>query len=262
MSKTISGTREWSVESVNCVLGCPHRCRYCYAAARAVKFAQCPDREAWGTSYHRLREAEVHKRRRRVEGRVMFPTTHDITAEFLGPCLTVLENLLRAGNDVLIVSKPHLACVKALCTRLAFYRQAILFRFTIGAADDDVLGYWEPGAPPFRERLDALRHAYAEGFATSVSCEPLLDAAAAVDLFRRLEFYVTDTVWIGKANQLRLRCAPGTDPLRIAAVEAGQSDAAVRRVFNALRAEPKIRWKESYKAVLGLARADRPGLDV
>ena len=50
---------------------------------------------------------------------------------------------------------------------------------------------------------------------------------------------------------------PGTDPLRIAAVEAGQSDAAVRRVFNALRAEPKIRWKESYKAVLGLAPASR-----
>jgi DNA repair photolyase len=258
----ISGTKEWSVESVNCVLGCPHRCRYCYAAARAVKFGQCPNREAWGTSYHKLRSSEVCKRRRKIDGRVMFPTTHDITPQFLNPCIELLENLLRAGNEVLIVSKPHLDCVKALCSRLAFYREAVLFRFSIGAMDDSILSYWEPGAPSFAERLACLQYAHNAGYATSVSCEPLLQASNARGLFDALAPYVTDTIWIGKANQIRVRCAPGTDPSEIARIESGQTDQAVREVYGQLRDEFKVRWKESYKQVLGLDLAIIPGQDV
>ena len=36
MSKRISGTREWSVASVNCVTGCENDCRYCYARHEAL----------------------------------------------------------------------------------------------------------------------------------------------------------------------------------------------------------------------------------
>jgi DNA repair photolyase len=262
MAERISGTKEWSVESVNCVLGCPHRCRYCYAAARAVKFGQCPNREAWGTSYHRLRPEEVRRRRKPVDGRVMFPTTHDITPEFLNPCMEVIENLLRAGDDLLIVSKPHLDCIQAICGRFAMYREAILFRFSIGAVDDAILGYWEPGAPPFAERLRCLQHAHGAGYSTSVSAEPLLDAGNARPLFDALEPYVTDTIWIGKMNAARRRAAPGTDPAAISRIEAGQTDEAVRRVYEQLKDEPKVRWKESCKAALGLELASCAGLDV
>ena len=38
----------------------------------------------------------------------------------------------------------------------------------------------------------------------------------------------------------------------MAALEAGQTDACIREVYSALKDEPKIRWKESYKSILGL----------
>jgi hypothetical protein len=191
----------------------------------------------------------------------MFPTTHDITPEHLDSCLAVIENILRAGNDILIVSKPHLDCIKAICGRFSMYREAILFRFSIGAMDDTILGYWEPGAPTFDERLSCLRYAHAEGYATSVSCEPLLDAPKVVALFNALRPYVTDSIWIGKMNEARRRAAPGTDPRAIARIEAGQTPEAIRIIYDLLKYDPLVRWKESYKAVLGLDLATEAGLD-
>lgn len=257
----ISGTKEWSVASVNIILGCPHRCRYCYARARAVQYGQCPTHEAWGTTYHRVRTAEVTKRRSKIDGRVMFPTTHDITPDHLEPCLEVLRRLLAVGNDVLIVSKPHWSCIRTICDRVRMFRDQILFRFTIGAKDDTILGYWEPGAPNFRERLASLKHAYDQGFATSVSCEPLLDAEHVGELVTTLEPYVTDSIWIGKMNEARSRVVPDTDPRELARIEAGQTDEEVWAVYELLKGNPKVRWKESYKAVLGLELAQEAGLD-
>src|ERR1039457_4031334 len=93
----------------------------------------------------------------------------------------------------------------------SMYHEAILFRFSIGAMDDSILGYWEPGAPTFSERLSCLQYAHAQGYATSVSCEPLLDAPGAIALFDALEPYVTNSIWIGKMNEMLRRAAPGTD---------------------------------------------------
>ena len=54
-------------------------------------------------------------------------------------------------------------------------REQLLFRFTVGSAKDDVLSFWEPGAPTFAERMASLELAWAHGYQTSVSCEPMLD---------------------------------------------------------------------------------------
>jgi DNA repair photolyase len=259
--RRISGTKEWSVESVNILLGCPHKCRYCYARANALRRRQVPSFEAWGETYLRLREKEVTKRRKNVGGTVMFPTTHDIVPQFLDPCLAVMGRILDAGNRLLVVSKPHLACIEAICDRFAAERPQILFRFSIGAMDNAILAYWEPGAPTFEERLACLRHACEQGFATSVSCEPLLDSRHAVELFRALAPYTTDSIWIGKMNGIAYRLEPGVDAEAVRQIEDGQADDKVRAIYAALKDEPKVRWKDSYKQVLGLALADEAGLD-
>jgi hypothetical protein len=44
-------------------------------------------------------------------------------------------------------------------------------------------------------------------------------------------------------------------------IEDGQADDKVRAIYAALKDEPKVRWKDSYKQVLGLALADEAGLD-
>ena len=247
-----TGTREWAKKNVNCVQGCAYRCRYCYARANALRFKRITDPREWGTAYHRVNQAEVSRRRRKHAGRVMFPTTHDITPEFLEPCLTVAGKLLGAGNELLIVSKPNMDCIARICSRYAKFRPQILFRFSIGTIDDGLLKYWEPYAPPFDERMDCLRLAASLGFGTSVSCEPLLDADRAVALFCTVEPFVTETIWIGKMNRVRQRVLPGTAEEAIRRIEAGQTPGRIREIYAALDDQPKVRWKDSYRAVLGL----------
>ncbi|HRU05077.1 MAG TPA: radical SAM protein, partial [Candidatus Brocadiia bacterium] len=214
----VSGTREWASQSANCVTGCPHDCRYCYARYNAcVRFHRVSP-AAWPIP--RVRTDQLRLRWQRLDGVVMFPTTHDITPDTLDACLYFLANILRPGNRVLIVSKPHLPCVQRLCADLRPAADRVQFRFTIGADDDALLRYWEPGAPPFAERFASLAHAHAAGFRTSVSAEPLLDAPNVQRLVDRLRPHITDTLWIGKLNcpDSRIQSRPGDDPARLAAL--------------------------------------------
>jgi DNA repair photolyase len=212
-----------------------------------------------------VRQESVDRRMGKIAKRaVMFPTTHDITPKTLGPCMTVLRHLLEGGNRVLVVSKPHLECIKEICKKFADFRDTILFRFTIGACDNDLLRYWEPGAPTFEERLASLKHAFKHGFQTSVSIEPILDSSNVVRLFSKLEPWVTDALWIGKMNRIR-NCTPVVtreDQRRIAEVEAGQTDERIGGIYAELEDRPKVKWKESIKEVVGLELSGEAGLDV
>ena len=261
--RPISGTKEWAVHSVNCVTGCEHDCRYCYARYNAIhRFGGIvKDREEWVQM--QVRDKDVNKSRKLLDGRIMFPTTHDITPFVLEPCLIVLDKLLAAGNQVLIVSKPHLMCVKEMCKRLKAYRDQIMFRFTIGSDDDAFLAYWEPGAPCFGERISALKFAYKAGYQTSVSVEPMLDAPNIRRLFLKVKRYVTDSIWIGKLNKARQRCAieTPTDEDQVSLIEATQADDKIHAIYAVLKDEPKVRWKESIKSVVGLPSNEVAGMD-
>lgn len=259
--KQITGTKEWSTRSINIATGCEHGCRYCYARAMAQRFKRLPP----GTDWRRpvLRQREVDRGRGRCTGTVMFPSSHDITPALLEPSLVVLRKLLEAGNRVLVVSKPHLACVERLCADLAAHRDRVLYRFTIGAMDDRVLAWWEPGAPTYAERLASLEYAHRAGYATSVSVEPMLEPAHAPDLVRAVQPHVTDSVWLGKMNLGRVRGLLVTPEEREALreLEDGQADARVRTLYAELRDKPLVRWKESIKRVVGLPLATESGLD-
>ncbi len=177
--------------------------------------------------------------------------------------LIYLRSMLHAGNRVLIVSKPHLEVISALCSALIPFRALILFRFTIGAMDERILKYWEPGAPPFSERLLALQQARAAGYATSISAEPMLDAPNIIPLVEALAPHVSDSIWIGKMNRVRRRVHVETreDRDQVERIEAGQADDRIRSIYSKLRNHPLIRWKESIKEVLGLALAKEAGQD-
>lgn len=261
-SRKKTGTREWAVVNVNIVTGCEHRCRYCYAAEMAKRFGRMSSLDEWG-EISRLRPEEVAKKRRKQAGPVMFPSTHDITPQFIEECVTVLRKLLEAGNDVVIVTKPHLECVKRLCQELAAYKEQIVFRFTIGAMDDELLRFWEPGAPAFAERLEALQFAYERGFQTSVSAEPMLDMPHAVELYNTLVPFITETIWFGKMNQVRKRVAPKSEEEEAAVkrIEENQTDACIRALYEELKDAPNIEWKDSVKEVVGLPPEEEPESD-
>ena len=256
---TKTGTREWADKNINIVLGCEHRCRYCYAAEMAKRFGRIAALEDWGTTCCELRPEEVNKARKKYKGRVMFPTSHDITPRFLEECVSVLRKLLAAGNEVLIVTKPHLECVERLCRELAEYKDKIVFRFTIGAMDDELLAYCEPGSPVFAERLAALKHAHQQGFRTSVSAEPMLDVPHAVELYETLIPYITDTIWFGKMNQVSKRVDAKTaeEKAAVRRIEENQTDERIRELYERLKDLPKVEWKESIKEVVGLPLAEK-----
>lgn len=212
----------------------------------------------------RVRDNDVRKSQSKCDGTIMFPTTHDITPEVLEPCLTVLGKLLDAGNEVLVVSKPHRECIREICQRFQSCRGQIKFRFSIGAADDTILAYWEPGAPSFAERCACLGIAKDHGFRTSVSAEPMLDSANIVDLVSTLDPLTIDTIWIGKLNCLRSRVKieSDEDARAVELICAGQTDERIREIYLQLQGHPKVRWKESIKKVVGIDLADEAGLDL
>jgi len=263
----VSGTREWASSSVNVMLGCEHDCRYCYARSSARRFGRVePGQWADEVVQPKLLRKGFAKR----EGTVMFPTTHDITPDNLEHTGVILGRLLAKGNDVLVVSKPHLSVVTDLCQRFAEYKDQILFRFTIGSNYDRTLALWEPGAPTFSERLGALKHAYEQGFKTSVSMEPMLDLGEdyIVNTFRYVEPFVTDAVWLGKMNKATERLKRngfGKDITLMRAAEAlvaSQCDERIQLLYDRLKDEPKVKWKESIKAVVGIEIPTEAGLDV
>ncbi|MHC4404337.1 MAG: radical SAM family protein [Planctomycetota bacterium] len=244
-----TGTREWAGTTTNCMTGCEHNCRYCYARAMALQYGRIDSAADWA-SPRLCPEKKRRRKRRKVAHTIMFPSTHDITPATLGPCLEVIENILQPGNRLLIVSKPHLECIREICRQFAAFRNQIVFRFTITAVRRALLAYWEPGAPMFGERWGSLVIARARGFSTSVSCEPLLERDLVVELIETLTPEVTDTIWIGKMNQIRRRVVKGTSEEAIRRIEAGQTDEAVMRAYESLKDHPKIRWKDSYREVI------------
>ena len=238
---------------MNIVVGCPNRCRYCYARAAAKCRGRIRRFDEWGTTYHKLGKVRVDKGWK-YYGTVRFPTTHDITPNFIEECVTVVRNLLDGGNRVIICSKPRLDCIKRLCRDFADDRASVEFRFTIGALVDDILGFWEPGAPGFRERFASLKHASRKGFDTSVNVEPMLDAPDLPKLFRRLAPYVNVFINIGIMENIRRNVQPRTqrEEAEVRRIEENQADDRIHGIYADLRNEPLIRWSPQVRKRLGL----------
>jgi len=249
MAKRKTGTREWAETSFNIGTGCAHDCRYCYARSMSKRAGTIKSDSEWTTETLKTKMPATTKKK----GWVMFPTTHDITPFYLPMALLTVSELLANGNKVLIVSKPHLECVAAMCRTFEPFKDNVLFRFTIGTSDEDTAKFWEPGAPSIEERLACLTYAFNNEFATSVSMEPMLGTVEeARDLFSAMEINVTDKIWIGKMNKIDQRVVK-VSPEVIAKCEAvmeNQSNAKIMWLVNELHDHPKIAWKDSIKEII------------
>ncbi len=246
------GTKEWSDRSYNICDGCEHGCLYCYAKSMRGRFDKSVHTPGvWERQL--LKEATSLGKNVCQKQVVMFPTAHDLTPRFVRKSLRTIENLLADENQVLIVTKPHFSVVKALCRQLRSQKQSVLFRFTIGSLDKKLCAFWEPQAPPPAERVRALRYAFNRGFRTSVSIEPMLGSVdETIQLVRRLDPFVTDTLWIGKMQRIpfkRNKHIPGFLDARNL-IREQQEDSEILRMVRLLRKHPKVRWKDSVKEVI------------
>lgn len=261
-----TGTKEWAICNVNIYDGCEHNCGYGYC--RAMKciypgkmplvewekptlneeafFAKPPITKVKGN-------AERRKRGNPDLLDIMFPTVHDITPNNLEWCRLKLRQLLRAGLTVLITTKPHLDCIITLCNDLEPWKDQITFRFTITTRNNELLKYWEPGAPPYEERFEALKYAFSAGYKTSISMEPCLDINDSVELAKILLPFVTQGdagIWIGPAKQLKQRMVKkAPEDLAMATALDNQKytklNPKLRSVLEALAEIPKVAFKEN-----------------
>jgi DNA repair photolyase len=217
----------------------------------AERFGTVP---AGGWDDEQIDQKAVEKSYGKRKGIIMFPTAHDISPLTVHACLRVLKKMLASGNRVLVVSKPRLECISLLTNKLDQWKSQMMFRFTIGSDDDSILSYWEPNAPGFEERLGSLIRARERGYRTSVSMEPLLDARNVVRIFDRISPWVSDSIWIGKMNKVRQRVKIETewDEESVNIIEENQTDDCVRKIYAALKDRPQVRWKESFREVLGI----------
>ena len=238
-----SGTKEWADHNVNCIKGCSNNCRYCYARMMAKRFGRCTD-DAWKEM--EINRKIVDKTFGRYEGRVMFPSTHDIVdaPEAKEACLVVIGKLLEAGNDLLITTKPRLSVTKEITSRFNSFKLKMQFRFTITSLDNHLLSFWEPNAPCFEERLESLRHAYEGGFKTSVSVEPFLDHDPK-SLIDMLSPYVTESIWLGPMNYIPTNGIADEDRQYYTEIRKRYAVNRLREIFEDLRDYPRIRFKDS-----------------
>ena len=218
--------------------------------AKNPKLKQPADWHNW-----EIRPKDVDKAYGLKDGLVGFPSSHDIFPDILDAYLTVLGKLLRAGNQVLIVSKPRIDCIKPICEASHFFKDKIIFRFTIGAMDNDILGIWEPNAPGYEERRTCLEFAYKQGFKTSVSMEPMLDTPRVEEQIADLRQFVTEDIWLGTMNHLKQIKKGAEDELAaaIAKVEAGQTAEMLTAIYQTYKKDyPLIRWKtDALKKIAG-----------
>jgi hypothetical protein len=245
---TDKGVGEWAQYSYNIAQGCQNGCVYCYAKGMAVRFGRIDSDTDWGTSTIQEEKMAIHER---VDGTVMFPSTHDITSSNLDACIQTLANILQAGNRVLVVSKPSLHCIKAICQRFANYRNHLSFRFTIGTTDNSILQLLEPNAPLYEERIACLEHAYELGFSTSVSSEPLLGGIqTALAIYLALEPYVSDSIWYGKVNRPPAKGYPQEVLGLLDWIKQAQQDDRIRLMHEIMKDYDKVRWKDSIQKVV------------
>jgi DNA repair photolyase len=260
---------EWtkSKNNFNISTGCSNDCLYCYGrympyARKLAKDAEAKGEE-WNWKEPTIRQKDVQAKHSLRDGRVGFPTSHDITPDNLQDSLKVLKKILEAGNDVLVISKPRLDCIKAVCQAFPTYKEKILFRFTISGKSEEVLSFWEPNAPSYDERWEALKYAFDKGFQTSVSIEPMLEYARAQEMVQDFMPYVTDAIWFGKMNHIPAFKDPdGHLKEELAKVEAGHTEENIKALYEIYKDNPKIKWKLAFKDVLGIPLPPAPGMDV
>lgn len=232
MKKT-KNVYEWADKSINIQNGCRNNCKYCYAKKLGIRYNRTTE-ETW--QYPKIKEklpSIPHNKR------IMFPSTHDIDQENIEKVISLLHNLILAKNQILIVSKPHLDCIKRICFEFDQAKDQIEFRFTIGSCDNEILKYWEPNAPTFEERLECVKFALSQGFIVSISCEPLLEDmqlygpfdcfVSGVKVINQLLELPIKELWIGAMNYIKNKPKLSLDTI-------------YHRYVN----DSRIKWKNSF----------------
>ncbi len=242
-----TGTLEWAPDKNNCILGCSNDCLYCYAAGISDRTGHIK-RVDWKNE-----RPNKNARPKKHKGRIMFPTSHDLHYKNIGMWSGHLDALIEMGNELLIVSKPEWDTMSYIIDtyKNTAYADKIEFRFTIGTDNEETRKFWETGAPSMSERIRCLKYAHAYGFKTSVSMEPLLVDDPS-DFIKSIEPWVNGEIWIGLMNYITPKMFDEHTMKWYLEQKRINSRENIQNVYNKMKDNPKIRWKDSVRELLRL----------
>ena len=250
--KNLSGTKEWADRNINCIDGCKNNCKYCYAKFMAIRFKRRKNPNDWKDM--KIRDKIVSKKFKKINGRIMFPSSHDIFPyePYLSACLDTIKHILIPGNSILITTKPSIYVIKTICKKFYKFQPQIQFRFTIGSIDNNQLTFWEPNAPSYIERKESLVYAYKKGFKTSISAEPLLDFDPR-DLIKDLLPFVSESFWIGIMNYIPRKKVNIEEIKYYNEVRKNREIEHLLKIVNWTKNYDKIRFKSSIQNKIELS---------
>ncbi|HOG60622.1 MAG TPA: radical SAM protein [Flexilinea sp.] len=161
--------------AMNPVLGCAHGCRYpCYAWLMAMRFGKVKSYSQWiqpaivGNTLELLEE-ELRKWHWKIHHVQLCLTTDPFMVgypEVRQLSLASIGMINQNGIPCGILTKG------VLPPELAEMDQRNSYGISLVSLDEEFRERWEPGAAPYRERIDALRYLHNKGMHTWVHMEP------------------------------------------------------------------------------------------
>lgn len=193
---------EYAPLALNLYLGCEHGCRYCY----------CPG--VMRTSGHRFfqdaRPRDIlDKVRLDAEDMAKAGDDREVLLSFIGDPYQPRENRMLltrraikhlASNGVrfTVLTKAGMNAIRDFDLLQAAGDQAS-FGTSLAWWDDWFRQYWEPGAAPVLERIQAIEAAQKRGIRTWVSVEPVIDPVESLQVLANLRNMV-DHIKVGKIS--------------------------------------------------------------
>jgi hypothetical protein len=91
----------------------------------------------------------------------------------------------------------------------------------------------------------------------------MLDTEHVGDLVTAVEPFCTNSIWLGKMNEInsRVRVDSPDDQDALQWIIDNQTDEKIKAIYEALKDRPLVKWKESIKEVVGLDLNEEPGMD-
>ncbi len=196
---------EYGDFTMNHVLGCAHGCKYpCYAFLMAKRFGKTNSYEDWieprlVSNTLEILDKEIPRLRNKIQSVHLCFTTDPFMYgydEIKAMSLAAIEKINAAGIKCTVLTKG------VLPVELTKYSYENEYGITLISLDENFRNKIEPGASPYKERINSLRAMHEAGFRTWVSIEPyptpnIIDQNIR-DILNAIDF--TDKIIFGRTN--------------------------------------------------------------
>ena len=205
--ETLGAAKEYCEYAVDVYNGCPHKCKYCYAKAKAEKknkdFTKVEVKEGMYEGVKALLDKDVD-----FKGRTIFlgfssdpfPTGYDCTAT-----IEMIKLLKSYGCHIMFCTKGK---ISDEVINILDAEDSVGITITCG---DEMAAIYEPDSLAPSERIKQLKAFYDKGIETWISIEPVLEPDYIYSMLESNDMKFVSQVKLGKLNHMNLSDLTGNE---------------------------------------------------